>query len=382
MSTCRSPLATRSAAGPTNRWPTPSTRLHHANELRAERWPAGLLATNTHDTKRSADVRARLGALTELPHEWERAVRRWRRLNAKHRRTVRGRMAPDTNTEYLLYQILVALWPAPRSGRRSDDLPERAWRESAKERLIRYALKAAREAKIRTSWVEADADYEHALTEFVAAILEPREDAPFLPDVARLVARIAPIGARNALSRIAVHLTSPGTPDIYQGDELWNFTLVDPDNRRPVDYEVRSKALAELADVDERLHNGGPADLFDGRLKLLITQRLLQLRRSAAELFTHGGYRRLRSKGRARGTCLAYERCLDDRHCVTVASRLTGSSTIGQEADWWRDTTVQLPQSQLGRSDGIRRSSGRRSTRKTAASRSVRCSKNFLSPCS
>jgi malto-oligosyltrehalose synthase len=305
-------------------------RLHHANELRAERWPSGLLATNTHDTKRSADVRARLDALTELPHEWERAVRRWRRLNAKHRRTVEGRMAPDTNTEYLLYQILVALWPAPRAGRRTDDLPERAWRESVKERLIRYALKAAREAKLRTSWVDKDADYERALTTFVSAILEPRDDAPFLADVARLVARVAPIGARNSLSRVAVHLTSPGTPDIYQGDELWNFTLVDPDNRRPVDFDVRERAMDELADVDERLHSEGPADLFDGRLKLLITQRLLNLRRTAADLFTHGEYRRLSVEGPRAEHVLAYERCLDDRHCVT---------------DWWRDTTVQLPQS-------------------------------------
>jgi len=340
------PLTSRNeiGGGPDQPLDDAVARLHHANELRAERWPVGLLATNTHDTKRSADVRARLGALTEIPHEWERAVRRWRRLNAKHRRAVRGRMAPDTNTEYLLYQILVALWPAPRSGRRSDDLPERAWRESAKERLIRYALKAAREAKVRTSWVEADANYERALAEFVSAVLEPRDDAPFLSDVARLVARIAPIGARNALARVAVHLTSPGTPDIYQGDELWNFTLVDPDNRRPVDYEVRSKAMAELADVDERLHNGGPPDLFDGRLKLLITQRLLHLRRSAAELFTHGGYRRLAVDGPRAAHVLAYERCLNDRRCVTVASRLTGSFTTGQEADWWRDTTVQLPQ--------------------------------------
>jgi (1->4)-alpha-D-glucan 1-alpha-D-glucosylmutase len=319
-------------------------RLHHANELRAERWPSALLATNTHDTKRSADVRARLGALTEIPYEWERAVRRWRKLNAKHRQTVRGRMAPDTNTEYLLYQILVALWPAPRAGRRSDDLPERAWRDSAKERLIRYALKAAREAKLRTSWIDNDAAYEHALTAFVSAILEPSDDAPFLSDVARLVSHIAPIGARNALSRIAVHLTSPGTPDIYQGDELWNFTLVDPDNRRPVDFEVRRKAMAELADVDERLHGDAPADLFDGRLKLLITQRLLHLRRTTADLFTQGEYRRVVVEGPRANHVLAYDRCLADRHCITVASRLTGSA-VELPSDWWRDTTIQLPHS-------------------------------------
>ena len=172
---------------------------------------SGSLATNTHDAKRSADVRARLGALTELPQEWERAVQRWRRLNAKHRHTVRGRIAPDTNTEYLLYQMLVALWPAPRPGRRSDDLPDRAWRDSANDDSFGYTLKAAREAKMRTTWIEPTPTMS-ARSRFRRghSRAEGRRAVP--ADVARLVARIAPIGARNALSRIAVHLTSPGTP--------------------------------------------------------------------------------------------------------------------------------------------------------------------------
>src|SRR5205085_6326368 len=143
------------------------------------------ICTNTHDTKRSADVRARLDALSEVPREWQRVVRRWRRLNAKHRRTVRGRIAPDPNTEYLLYQTLVAIWPAARPGRRIDDLPDRAWRDAARDRLSRYMLKAAREAKLRTSWTDQDSAYEGALTAFVHAVLEPAEDAPFLFDVAR-----------------------------------------------------------------------------------------------------------------------------------------------------------------------------------------------------
>ena len=318
-------------------------RLHQSNEYRADRWPLALLATNTHDTKRSADVRARLGALTELPHEWERAVRRWRRLNAKHRSTVHGRMAPDTNTEYLIYQILLALWPAPRPGRRTDDLPDRAWRSSAEERLSRYALKAAREAKTRTSWVEIDAAYERALTNFVSAILEPGEDAPFLSDVARLVARIAPIGARNALSRIVVHLTSPGTPDLYQGDEIWNYTLVDPDNRRHVDYDARSRALTDLRDLEHRLQTGQKADLFDYRLKLLVTQRLLDLRRSCEPLFTRGGYQRLTISGPRARHAVAFARTLEGRTSVSIASRLTGAVENGKEASWWRDTVIDLP---------------------------------------
>jgi malto-oligosyltrehalose synthase len=219
-------------------------QLHDANSHRAARWPHGLLCTTTHDTKRSADIRSRLDALSEWPNDWARAVHRWRRLNHKHRCVLKGRMAPDSNTEYVFYQTLIALWPPPRQGRRTDDLPDRRWRESARDRLTQYMLKAAREARTRTSWSDPDAGYEQATTEFVAAVLEPADDAPFLTDVARFVSLIAPAGASNALSRIAVHLTAPGTPDIYQGDELWNFVLVDPDNRRAVDYEVRSRPRA------------------------------------------------------------------------------------------------------------------------------------------
>lgn len=318
-------------------------RLHHMNARRAERWPLGLLATNTHDTKRSADIRARLDALSEIPHEWERAVRRWRRLNAKHRRTIGGRLTPDTNTEYLLYQTVVALWPAPRPSRRVDDLPDRRWRESARERLTQYMLKAAREAKTRTSWGDPNAAYERALDEFVGAILEPSEDAPFLPDVARLVARAASIGAWNALSRVAIHLTAPGTPDLYQGDEFWNYTLVDPDNRRPIDYDARSSALGELASIEEHLHSGGPIDLFDNRIKILVVKRLLETRRTHADLFTSGVYRPLDAQGVRARHVIAFARVGDGRCAITVVPRLVSSLVGANPDEWWGDTTLALP---------------------------------------
>ena len=318
-------------------------RFHHANAQRAERWPLSIVATNTHDTKRSADVRARLDALSAMPHEWERAVRRWRKLNGKHRRVVKGRLAPDTNTEYLMYQIILALWPPPRAGRRSDDLPDRAWRDSVRERLTAYALKAAREAKTRTSWVAPDGEYERALTDFVSAILEPGEDAPYLPDVARLVSRVASLGARNSLARVAIHLTAPGTPDLYQGDELWNFSLVDPDNRRPVDYDGRSSALQELGDFEARLA-GGPIDLHEARLKLWLTQRLLCLRRGQAELFRRGDYHRLTASGPRAGHIVAFARTFEEHQSITIVSRLMPGMKREQEPDWWRDTVVHLPQ--------------------------------------
>jgi (1->4)-alpha-D-glucan 1-alpha-D-glucosylmutase len=313
-------------------------RLHSSNAHRAECWPLSLLTTNTHDTKRSADVRARLDALTELEHDWERAVRRWRRLNAKHRRVVDGRMSPDTNTEYLMYQTIVALWPPPRPGRRTDDLPDRAWREGARERLATYAIKAAREAKTRTSWVQPNAAYEAALCDFVRRILEPGDDAPFLPDVARLVSLAAPIGVSNSLSRIAIHLTAPGVPDIYQGDELWNFALVDPDNRRPVDFDARRRTLPDTEVLEE------PVDPVGNRLKAFVTRRLLVLRRSVPNLFTSGGYIPLEVTGEQASHIVAFARTEGDRCALTVVSRATGSIPDRESTQWWRDTAIILPQ--------------------------------------
>jgi (1->4)-alpha-D-glucan 1-alpha-D-glucosylmutase len=313
------------------------SRLHRSNAHRAECWPLSLLATNTHDTKRSADVRARLDSLTELEPEWERAVRRWRRLNAKHRRVVKGRLSPDTNTEYLMYQTIVALWPPPRPGRRADDLPDRAWRNSARERLTSYAIKAAREAKTRTSWTQPNAAYEDALAEFVRRILEPGDDAPFLPDVARLVARAAPIGVANSLSRIVLHLTAPGVPDIYQGDELWNFALVDPDNRRPVDFESRDRVLTDAE------HQEDFTDPFDNRLKAVVTQRLLLLRRTEPGLFVAGSYLPAEVVGERAAHIVAFARTDGPRHVVTIASRVTAGTESANKSQWWLDTAIKLP---------------------------------------
>jgi len=346
------PLASRNEVGGAPDRPLDDAvgRLHEANARRSKDWPLGLLCTNTHDTKRSADVRARIDALSEMPQEWERTVRRWRKLNARHRRVVGGRLAPGTNAEYLLYQTLVALWPPPRAGRRVDDLPDRAWRASVRDRLTEYMLKAVREARLGTTWTDPNPEYEDALSSFIAAILEPSDDAPFLADVARLVWRTAPIGAVNGLARVAVHLTSPGTPDLYQGDELWNFALVDPDNRRPVDYTLRDASLGELAALDARLVAGEPLDLFDHRAKLLVTTRLLTLRRQYAELFGAGDYRRLDVRGARAAHVIAFARRRGDRACITVAPRLVCALTVMQGAGvddgaaaWWADTRVELP---------------------------------------
>ncbi len=314
-------------------------RFHAANVHRTAHWPLSLTATNTHDTKRSADLRARLDALSEIPDEWERSVHRWRRLNAKHRRTVGGRMAPDTNSEYLIYQTLVGIWPPPRAGRRADDIPDRSWRLSARDRLVQYLLKAAREGKVRTSWTEPNAEYEDALAHFVAAILEPSEDAPFLVDVSRLVSRIGAIGAWSSIARIALHLTSPGTPDTYQGDECWTFTLVDPDNRRSVDYTRRAELLKSPAEVSAHAR-----DPFEQRFKQHIVQQLLTLRRERAELFMRGSYSPLTVHGPRAGNIVAFARSFGGRVVVTIAPRLVGEWVAsGRHDEWWGGTSVELP---------------------------------------
>jgi (1->4)-alpha-D-glucan 1-alpha-D-glucosylmutase len=320
-------------------------RFHDESKERRCRWPLSLLCTNTHDTKRSADVRARLDALSEVPRDWQRAIRRWRRLNAKHRRTVRGRVAPDSNTEYLLYQTLVAIWPAQRPGRRIDDLPDRAWRNAARDRLERYMIKATREAKLRTSWTDPNAAYEEALVSFVHAVLEPAEDAPFLSDVARLVALVADAGLSNSLARVVIHLTAPGTPDLYQGDELWNFTLVDPDNRRQIDYDVRSATLDRLAAVEQRLRSAARIDATDSGIKLLVTHRLLDARRSARRLFVDGLYEPLEVRGPRAEHIVAFARIDSDRTAVTIAPRLMHEREAGIEkrAGWWGGTAINLP---------------------------------------
>jgi (1->4)-alpha-D-glucan 1-alpha-D-glucosylmutase len=287
------PLVSRNEVGGTPGRPLGDahSRAHARNTARAGDFPRALLATNTHDTKRSADLRARLDALTAQPDVWARHVSRWRRLNKPRKRTVRGKPTPDTNLEYLFYQTLLGLWPAPRRERRADDLPDREWLRAASDRLAAYMVKAAREAKTRTSWTEADTQYEKAVEAFVRETLAPSDDAPFLPDVARLTALVAADGSCAALARVLIHCTAPGVPDFYQGDELWNFTLVDPDNRRPVDFERRIRLLDEIESPDflRDAFGGDRAEVTDA-VKLALIARLLRFRRDHPVLFGSGEY--------------------------------------------------------------------------------------------
>ena len=338
------PLASRNEVGGAPDRPLDDAvgRLHRANTDRACAWPSALTCTNTHDTKRSADVRARLDVLSECAPEWQRCFARWRRLNRRHRATVNGRLAPDTNTEYLIYQTLIGMWPTPRPGRRADDLPDRDWLNAARGRLEQYMLKAAREAKTRTSWTDPDGQYEAALKRFVAAILADGDDPFFLSDVSRFVARIANAGHWNALARVLVQMTAPGVPDTYQGDELWFFALVDPDNRRPVDYRRRAELLASVSPPGSlrSLH------VSDERLKLGVLQRLLNTRRANAAIFSRGGYSPLDVRGTHSRHLFAFVRGSADAAAIVVAPRLMTSrlAADGRVLDWG-DTEIVVPES-------------------------------------
>jgi (1->4)-alpha-D-glucan 1-alpha-D-glucosylmutase len=310
------PLASRNEVGgkPDRALDRAAERFHARNEARRAHWPHALLAVNTHDTKRSADLRARLDALTWQPDAWARHSARWRRLNKPRKRIVRGKPAPDTNSEYLFYQMLLGLWPAQRPERRADDLPDPLWIERACDRLVAYMLKAAREAKTRTSWTDADSHYEKALEAFVRETMQTSPENHFLPDVARLTALAADAGFRLSLARVLIQCTVPGTPDVYQGDEVWNFTLVDPDNRRPVDFQQLQRWVADAERQAPFAPVDAPQHFEDPRIKLAVLARLLRFRRDHAQLFAEGGYFPLSS-----GDVFAFLRRRDHDACLVVA---------------------------------------------------------------
>jgi malto-oligosyltrehalose synthase len=327
-------------------------RVHDSAAERRARFPGALACTHTHDTKRSADVRARLDVLSEIPDEWERSVRSLRHLVRGARRKLRGRYEPDENTAYLLFQALLGIWPVAEPGG-NVTIPDAAAREDLRERLEEYILKAAREAKMRTSWHEPNVDFEAALREYVAALLA--EPGPFLDSIAALAENVIRPGFWNALTRILMHVTMPGVPDLYQGAELWNFALVDPDNRRPVDY-VRRRAI--LADLQARFDGADPAaraeyvsellaNVEDGRIKMHLTRQLLRARRAEPALFLEGSYSAVQAMGPLGRHLVIFARAHAGNHAVGFGTRLSRSLTGGTAAaigDVWGDTRVFLPE--------------------------------------
>jgi (1->4)-alpha-D-glucan 1-alpha-D-glucosylmutase len=326
-----------------------SIRAFHTDaQYRVRHWPNEMLTTSTHDTKRSEDVRARIGVLSEIPTGWRQAVRRWRRMNRTRRREVGGLPAPAPDDEYLLYQTLVGTWPLEQ--------PNEADLDAYRERIEAYLLKAAREAKTHTSWAATHAEYEDALIQFVRATLEHREGNLFLSDFCAFNERIVRFGLLNGLSQTLLKLTAPGVPDIYQGNEIWQFSLVDPDNRRAVDYEGRRRLLAALASGpgDGALARELAEHILDPRCKLYLHMKTLELRRRDPQLFERGEYLPLKVTGRRGPHLCAFARRLEGRLAVVLAPRLYlklmgAGSAAGDPwrpplgADVWEDTAVLLP---------------------------------------
>ena len=324
--------------------------FHAFNREHLERWPGTLLATSTHDNKRSEDVRARISVLSELPQPWRRHVGRWSRVNRGKKLEVDGARAPSRNDEYLLYQTLVGVWP---NGPVSDE--ERA---RLRDRVEAYMIKAVREAKEHSSWLTPNTDYENALRQFIDRLFARPKRNPFLVDFLDFQARIAPFGLLTGLSRTALKLTAPGVADFYQGNELWRFDLVDPDNRRPVDFARRRALLEDLPRVEPGAARG-PAihalceRLEDGRAKLYLTRTLLGLRRRHPALFAEGEYVALETDGPRAEHLVAFARRHGDLTLVVCAPRWYARLAEAVEQAQatvpppgvWRGTAVALPPS-------------------------------------
>jgi (1->4)-alpha-D-glucan 1-alpha-D-glucosylmutase len=333
--------------GDPGRFGVPPAELHRYHRERQARWPRSLSATSTHDTKRSEDVRARLNVLSELPGEWKDRLARWSELNRPHRLSMEDNgLAPDPNEEYLLYQTLLGAWPLEPYGP--------AEYADFVRRVQEYLVKALREAKVHTSWVNPNAEYDEAVVGFIARILDEQNNKPFLDDFREFQRWVSHYGLFNSLSQTLVKITAPGVADTYQGTELWDFSLVDPDNRRPVDYARREAMLRDLRERTAAA-GGGLAGLArelavskeDGRIKLYVTHRGLLCRRDHPGLFATGAYLPAEAAGSRAENVFGFARCQGKTWAVMAVprllTRLVGPDELPLGPAAWQDTALLLP---------------------------------------
>lgn len=336
-------ISLNDVGGSPDRFGMTSDAFHDFCEQRARQFRHSLNATSTHDAKRGEDVRVRIDVLSEIPKEWDAQLKLWTAINKNRKKRVRGKHVPDANDEYFLYQTLVGA------------MPFEGVSESFQQRIRDYAIKALREAKLHTAWIRPDEAYEGAYLDFIDAILTPSPDNRFLSEFMPFQQRIAFYGALNSLSQTLLKIACPGVPDFYQGAELWDLTLVDPDNRRPVDFEKRTAMLSGL-----RKREAGAAlvkellgSYEDGRVKLFMIYRLLKARRSWQAVFDEGEYLRLSVEGERAASVHAFALKQGGRCAVVIASRFLASSLsagvmpIGRKV--WGDTRIVLPQDFPGR---------------------------------
>lgn len=316
--------------------------FHRRNLIRGELWPNSMNASSTHDSKRGEDVRARINVLSEMPSEWYRTIRRWRDINRSLKTKAGELIAPDANEEYLLYQTLVGSWPL---------LPMNASQHAAYiQRIQAYMEKAVHEAKLHSSWVSPNAEYDRAVQDFVAKLLQPSSDNTFLEDFRQFQAPIAQAGMWNSLSQVVLKMASPGVPDFYQGNELWSFHLVDPDNRDPVDFDRRRKTLAKLREKEA----ADPAALMErlmsnpcaGAIKLFVTHRALRFRGDHRQLFAAGSYIPLVVDGNRSNHVVALARQWNGQIVIALVGRFflkIRNSHPAPIGDVWGNTAILLP---------------------------------------
>ncbi len=315
-------------------------KFHDFNSRRAAMWPYAMNATATHDTKRGEDVRARLNVLSEIPHEWEERIRTWAEHGRAFRKEIGCEGVLDKNTEYLLYQTLVGAMPF-----------EGVEADSFEKRVRDYMWKSVREAKVHTEWVNPDVDYEEAVLSFVGRLLDTSKDNPFLSDFLPFQRKIARYGIWNSLSQALLKIASPGAPDFYQGTELWDLNLVDPDNRRPVDFERRKAYLGEILDREgrdmARLIEELLASREDGRIKMFLIHRALLARKERSLVFREGRYYPLSGAGTRKDHVVAFARKTGDEWAACITPRfltpIVGENDLPFGEQIWQDTYVELP---------------------------------------
>lgn len=336
--------------GSPDRFGTSLETFHGKNIERIKFWPHALIATSTHDTKRSEDVRARINVLSEIPEEWRKRLITWRRLNKKKRPVVDGQSVPDRNEEYLLYQTLIGAWPIGQMNEMEYEI--------FKKRIKEYILKASREAKVNTSWINTNIMYEDALLVFIESIMNESSDNRFLKDFRAFQGKISQYGMFNSLSQTLLKITSPGVPDFYQGTEIWNFRLVDPDNRQPVDYPLRIKMLEDLKKRESEiplyeLARDLTINKETGMIKLYMIYKALNYRKENRKLFERGEYLPLEVMGKREDNVCAFVRRIGNTRIISAVPRFF-TKLIPQPTDLpfgekvWGDSFIVVPIAEPG----------------------------------
>ncbi|MDP8262526.1 MAG: malto-oligosyltrehalose synthase [Candidatus Ancaeobacter aquaticus] len=313
--------------------------FHEFNSKRAARWPHSINATSTHDVKRGEDIRARINVLSEIPKEWEQAVKLWAENNKGKKITVKGRKVPDKNDEYFFYQTLVGSYPEAEDG--LDDYIKR---------VKEYSIKAVREAKVHTAWLKPDNEYESAYISFIESVLKPSTDNQFLKHFLPFQQKVAHYGRLNSLSQTVLKMTTPGIPDFYQGTELWDLNFVDPDNRRSVDYKKRMGLLRDIQKKEKNKVSQLIQELLcamcDGKVKQYVVYRALRARKELKDLFQKGSYMPLDVEGARKEHIVAFTRRHNDRWVIIIVPRFLvslvnkGEIPLGNKI--WKDTAINL----------------------------------------